>query len=107
MKKQDIDKFFENGERQLINNFKQKEEAEKISREPANRRLKYAAIGILSIGVVLEIVMLIWYDQISDTAILWMEGIIGLCAIIFVVLVAWLYYRINKKSINKRYGKNS
>lgn len=107
MKKPNFDRFFENGERQLINNFKQKEEAEKISREPANRRLKYAAIGILSIGVVLEIVMLIWYDQISDTAILWMQGVVGLCAIIFVVLVAWLYYRINKKSIDRRNGKNS
>lgn len=106
MKKINANKFFENQERLLNNNFKQKEESRKISQEPSCLRLKYTAIAIMSVGIIMQFVMLIWFDQLSYKAILWMRGLVGLCAILFVILVAVLLYLINNKSIRRRYGNN-
>lgn len=105
-KKYDLNKFFENQERQLINNFKQKEDARKIAREPSNQRLKYLACAVISAGMIFMLIMLIWYDSLSYSAVLWLRGLTGVSAIIFVIIGAVLIYRINNKSIQHRYGRH-
>lgn len=105
MPKFNFNKYFENQERILINNFKRKEEVAKISKEPKNVRLKYIAIGMLSIGIILEFIILIWMDVLSDRAILWLQGFTGVFAIIFVILTSILLFRINNKYNKQKYNK--
>lgn len=95
--------FFERQERLLQNNLRMRNEAAKIAKEPRNRRLKYLSIGIISVGIILELIVLIWYEALSETAILWLQGFTGVCAIMFLILVAVFLYRVNSKAINKIY----
>ena len=73
----------------------QQKELDKNYREKTNLRLKYAAVISITIAVILMIAMVIWLDGISAGMLLFMRGCAGLFAIIFVVLVAILVYRVN------------
>lgn len=59
MGKFDINNYFERQERLLQNNEKMKVEAVKISKEPRNALLKYIAIGFMSVGIILELTIII------------------------------------------------
>lgn len=107
MGKFDINNYFERHERFLQNNEKMKVEAVKISKEPRNALLKYIAIGFMSVGIILEIIILIWIDQLSDRAILWLQGITGVCAIMGLIFTAVFLFRVNSKAINNRFGKST
>lgn len=61
---------------------------------PANRRLKYFAFAAIGIAVVLLLVMTFWLDELSLRTLLFMRGCAGLCALVFVVLVAVLTFRV-------------
>lgn len=80
----------------------QRLEQEKLYSTPSNRRLKYIAIGVAEICIILMLVMIIWYDQISWRMMLIMRGSAGLSAITFVILVAVLVYRVNVAYFKKR-----
>ncbi len=70
-------------------------ELDKYYREKTNLRLKYAAVTSITIAIILMTVMAICIDSISAKMLLFMRGCAGLFAIIFVVLVAILVYRVN------------
>lgn len=46
--------------------------------------------------------MTVWVDEISSKALLIMRGCAGLGAILFVVIVGILSYRVNKQHISNR-----
>ncbi len=70
-------------------------ELDKYYREKTNLRLKYAAVTSITIAIILMAIMAICLDSISAGMLLVMRGCAGLFAIIFVVLVAILVYRVN------------
>ncbi len=80
----------------------QRLEQEKLYSTPSNRRLKYIAIGVAGICIILMLVMIIWYDQISWRMMLIMRGSAGLSAITYVILVAVLVYRVSVAYFKKR-----
>ena len=67
------------------------EEIKKLYNTPVNRRLKYCALGAISVSIALMIIMIIWMDEISAKMKLFMRGCAGLCAIVFEFYVAVLY----------------
>lgn len=107
MGKFDINKIFEQQERLLQNNIKMKVEADKIGKEPKNARLKYLAIGFISMGLILELIILIWIDRLSYTTILWIQGFVGICAIMCVIFISVFLFRVNSKALNHRFNKSS
>ena len=70
------------------------EEIKKLYNTPVNRRLKYCALGAISVSIALMIIMIIWMDEISAKMKLFMRGCAGLCAIVFVILCGCLVYRV-------------
>ena len=69
---------------------------------PENRPLKYFAITIIAIVIVLLLSITIWNNDISTNAMLIMRGCAGLGATLFVVIVGIISYRVNKKHIINR-----
>ena len=70
------------------------EEIKKLYNTPVNRRLKYCALGAISVSIALMIIMIIWMDEISARMKLFMRGCAGMCAIVFVILCGCLVYRV-------------
>ena len=70
------------------------EEIKKLYNTPVNRRLKYCALGAISVSIALMIIMIIWMDEISAKMKLFMRECAGLCAIVFVILCGCLVYRV-------------
>lgn len=79
-----------------------REEMKKLANTPANKRLKYCAIGAISVSIVLMLIMTVFLDSLSYRAMLWMRGFTGLGAIIFAILYGWLIYRINREYIQRK-----
>ena len=72
------------------------QEREKYYREKTNTRLKYVALISIGISIILLLTMAFGcVDYNNTTAILFMRGCAGLFALIFVVLVAIIVYRVN------------
>lgn len=78
-------------------NNKRAYELTQLYKTPANRRLKYIAMGVISIAIMLMIVMIIFLDRFSLRAMLWMRGTVGVATIIFVILYAVLVYRVYRE----------
>lgn len=84
------------------------QEREEINRRynmPGNRRLKYAALTVIGIVILLLLSMIVWIDAIPYRGMLIIRGCAGLGAIIFIVLVGILSYRVNKQHIINRRKK--
>ncbi|MDE6400577.1 MAG: hypothetical protein K2M27_02955 [Muribaculaceae bacterium] len=72
------------------------QERDKYYREKTNTRLKYAALISIGISIILLLTMAFGFVDLNNTiAILFMRGCAGLFALIFVVLVAIIVYRVN------------
>lgn len=77
----------------------------KLYNSTANKKIKYIALCIASLIVVLQLVLIVRIDTILDRTRLILEGCIGLLAIIFVIIVAILIYRVNSAYINEKYKR--
>lgn len=72
------------------------QEREKYYRERTNTRLKYAALISIGLSIILLLTMAFGFVDLNNTtAIIFMRGCAGLFALIFVVLVAIIVYRVN------------
>lgn len=79
------------------------QEREKYYREKTNTRLKYVALISIGISIILLLTMAFGFvDYNNTTAILFMRGCAGLFALIFVVLVAIIEYRVNISYFNDK-----
>ena len=67
--------------------LQRKNEIDELYNAPQNRRLKYSAIAVIAVAVLLLLSMLIWIDKIPVKAMLFMRGCAGLGALIFVILI--------------------
>lgn len=77
-------------------------ELEKYYNEKPNLRLKYAAIASIAIAIILLLINAFGLVGTSTTVLLLLRGCAGLFAIIFVVLVAILVYRVNAAYLNDK-----
>ena len=82
--------------------LQEREELKNLYNSPENRRLKYCAITIITIVIILLLSMTIWVNKISSNVLLIMRGCAGLGAVLFVVIVGFLSYRVNKQHISHR-----
>lgn len=79
------------------------QEREKYYREKTNTWLKYVALISIGISIILLLTMAFGFvDYNNTTAILFMRGCAGLFALIFVVLVAIIVYRVNISYFNDK-----
>ncbi len=67
---------------------------------PKYRNLKYTALTVIAVAIILLLCISFGINNISPKAMLIMQGCAGLCALIFVVLVTIITYRANKEHIN-------
>lgn len=79
------------------------EEQRKYMNSPENLRLKYVALGFIAIAILLILANCIWIDNLSDKAWHIIRGCAGICAIIFAILIAILYYRVNSANLRNRW----
>lgn len=82
--------------------LQEREEINKLYNLPENRRLKYVALVVMAVVVVLLLSMTIWLENIPPKVLLIIRGCVGLGALVFVVLVGILTYRVNKQHITDR-----
>lgn len=61
----------------------------------ANKCLKYVALGVIFIAIILMLVMIFFLDSLSRETLLFMRGCAGLCGIIFFIFCTILIYRVN------------
>ncbi len=71
---------------------------------PGFRKLKYAALAVIAVGIILLLCIAFGGKDISPIAMLIMRGVAGLCALTFVVLVTSITYRANKDLLSNRKG---
>lgn len=85
--------------------WEQKKEIERLFNAPKYRALKLSAfiIGCLDVAALLAVVIL--FDDISDQAKQIIKGCVGVGAIIFVVLVAILTYKVYSDYFRNRYNR--
>ena len=83
--------------RKLYGNYK--EETDRLYRTRVNRRLKYIAMTVIVIAILLLFATIFLHDSISWTTMMCMRGCAGVCAIVFVILVGILVYRVNSAYI--------
>lgn len=81
-------------------------EINQLFNAPQHRRLKYAALTVIGIVIALQIVMIIWIDEIPDRTILIMRGCAGVGAIIFVVLVTIIAFRVYSEYFKTRWDRH-
>lgn len=81
-----------------LGNYKEqrRNEIEKLYKTNANLKLKYTALGVISVGIILLLILLFAMNYISVGITLFLRGCVGLCAIAFVIMVAVLVYRVHR-----------
>ncbi len=72
----------------------QRDEINRLFNAPQHRKLKYVSLMLIGLGIIAEIAMIIWFDDIPDRSKILIRGCIGICAILFVILVTILAYRV-------------
>lgn len=80
----------------------EREEINQLYDAPKNRGLKYVALAVIAVAILLLLYMTFWIDNIPPITMSIMRGCAGLCAIVFAVLYGILSYRVNKEHIKNR-----
>ena len=76
-----------------MNNYWQfKDDINRLYNAPNYRGLKYGAFIVIGLVILAQIAMIIWRNDITEPTKSFIQGCIGLGAIIFVVLIGiWAY----------------
>lgn len=74
-------------------------ELRKLYNTPANLRLKRIALCVIGVAITMMISMIFLVDKVSWQLLYFMRGCAGVLAIVFVVVVAILVYRVNRAYI--------
>ena len=76
-----------------------REELKKLYNKPENLRLKRIAFCVIGVAIAILISMIFLVDKVSWQLLAVMRGCVGVLAIIFVIIVAVLVYRVNRDYI--------
>lgn len=90
---------------QARNNRLRKQEIEQLYYTPANRKLLYAALTIIAVVIILLLGGAVFIDYMSLRTLLIRECCTGLGAIIFIVIVGILVYRVSKQHLKGRWKR--
>ena len=71
----------------------------KLYNIPANLRLKRIALCVIGVAIAMMISMIFLVDKVSWQLLYFMRGCAGVLAIIFVIIVTVLVYRVNRTYI--------
>lgn len=80
-----------------------REQLNKLYNSPKYRGLKYTAIGISCLIILLFIIMIIYMDELSYKMLLILRGSAGVLACIVFILSAIYFYRINRDYEHDKY----
>lgn len=80
-------------------------EIEKLYKANANLKLKYAALSVIGVAIILMLILAFCMDYISLGITLFLRGCVGLCAIAFVIMVAVLVYRAHRDYFRQHTNK--
>ena len=84
-----------------------REELRRLYNTPANLRLKRVALCVIGAAIAILISMIFLMDKVSWQLWYFMRGCAGVLAIIFVIIVTALVYRVNRAYITgDRSNKN-
>lgn len=87
-----------------MNNYWQfKDDINRLYNAPKHRGLKYAAFIVIGLVILAQIAMIIWMGDISERTKLFIQGCIGLGAIIFVILIAIWSYKVYSEYFRGRH----
>lgn len=76
-----------------------REELKELYNTPTNSRLKNIALCVIGVAIAIMISLIFLMDKISLQLLAVMRGCAGVLAIIFVIIVAVLVYRVNSAYI--------
>lgn len=76
-----------------------RKELKKLYNKPANLRLKYIALCVIGVAIAILMSMIFLMDKVSWQLWYFMRGCAGVLAIIFVIIVTVLVYRVNRAYI--------
>lgn len=76
-----------------------REGLKKLYNTPANLRLKYIALCVIGVAIAILISMIFLVDKVSWQLWYFLRGCAGVLAIIFVIIVTVLVYRVNSDYI--------
>ena len=82
--------------------LEEREELKKLYNALEYKKLKYSAMAVIVLVIVLMLSMIIWMDDIPYRVMLFMRGCAGFGAAVFIVLVGILAYRVNSRHIKNR-----
>lgn len=77
-----------------------REELKKLYNAPANLRLKHIALCVIGMAIAILISMIFLVDNVLWQLWYFMRGCAGALAIIFVIIVTILVYRVNSAYIS-------
>lgn len=81
--------------------MEEREDMNNLYHAPKYRKLKYWALAIITTVILLLFATIIWMEELTPNALLIIRGCAGLGALIFVVLVGVLTYRVNRHIQNR------
>lgn len=76
-----------------------RDELKKLYNKPANLRLKRIALCVIVVAIAILISMIFLVDKVSWQLLAVMRGCVGVLAIVFVIIVTALVYRVNRDYI--------
>lgn len=79
----------------------EKDKLNELYKTPVNKRLKYIAMCIIGLAIALLITSIFMIESISWRLLCFMRGFAGLLAIVFVIIVGILVYRVNSAYIRQ------
>lgn len=82
-----------------------RDEIRKLYNTSANLRLKRIALCAIGVAIAIMVSMIFLVDKVSWQLLYFLRGCAGVLAIVFVIMVAVLVYRVNSAYISE--GRNS
>lgn len=81
-----------------LGNYKEqrRNEIEKLYKANAHLKLKYAALSVIGVAIILMLILIFCMDYISVGITLFLRGCVGLCTLAFVIMIAILVYRVHR-----------
>lgn len=76
-----------------------RDELKKLYNKSENLRLKRIALCVIGVAIAILISMIFLVDKVSWQLLTVMRGCVGVLAIVFVIIVAALVYRVNRDYI--------
>lgn len=79
------------------------DEINRLFNTPQHKHLKYAALIVIGVVIAAQIAIIIWDDDISNRIKSFIQGCVGLGAIVFVILVTILTYTVFSEYFRSKY----